>query len=157
MSPVPSPDWTTGSYDRDWVGYGSPDSQIASSFATAFAQSGGESVLGLPRDNEGGAAIHRWGNGWAQDFGGGSDRAGGTTAGRQYRGQCEYTLLGLRLGHDFLVADHGTSGCHGYPTSNLVPFADPGLGSDTYLRQTFQQGYTVWDATINVIAADVCA
>ena len=152
------PDWTTGSYDRNWVGYGSPDSQFASSFTTAFAQSGGESVLGLPRDNGGGAAVHRWGNGWAQDFGGGSDRPGALLLADSTGGGAStpYWVYG-NIWTQYLVADRGTPGCHGYPTSNLNPFSDPGLGSDTYLRQTFQQGYMVWDATINVIATDVCA
>jgi len=148
------PDWTTGSYDRDWVGYGSPDPQVASSFAAAFAQSGGENVLGLPRDNGGGAAVHRWGNGWAQDFGGGSDRPGALLLADS--ASTPYWVYGS-LWTQYLEADHGASGCHGYPTSNLIPFGDPGLGSDSYLRQTFQQGYMVWDATINIIAADVCA
>ncbi|HEV2582730.1 MAG TPA: hypothetical protein VGT44_17865 [Ktedonobacteraceae bacterium] len=147
------PDWTSGSYDREWVGYGAPNAQAASSFTTAFAQLGGENALGLPRDNGGGAAAHRWGSGLAQDFGGGSDQPGTllladntTTA---------YFVYGS-LWTQYLVADHGAPGCHGYPTSNLFPFSDPGLGSDTYLRQTFQQGYMIWDATIGVIIADIC-
>lgn len=148
------PDWTTGSYDREWVGYGAPDAQTTGSFITTFAQLGGENVLGLPRDNGGGAAVHRWGSGWAQDFGGGSAQPGtllladnATTA---------YFVSGS-LWTQYLVADHGAPGCHGYPTSNLFPFSNPGLGSDTYLRQTFQQGYMIWDATIGVIVADICA
>src|SRR5213082_2182050 len=70
------PDWTPGSYDRDWVGMGAPNSQVADDFTTAFAQLGGEGVLGLPRDNGGGALMHRWGNGLVQDLGGGSGLPG---------------------------------------------------------------------------------
>jgi hypothetical protein len=146
------PDWTSGSYDRAWVGYGAPDS-VASSFTSAFAQLGGESVLGLPRDNGGGAPTHRWGNGWTQDFGGGSDlpgalmQADGTT-----------TLYWAHGGvwTQYFIIDHGAVGCHGYPTSNLAPFSDPGLGNDKALRQTFQQGSIEWDATTSTIVNDVC-
>jgi hypothetical protein len=147
------PDWTTGSYDREWVGYGTPNNQVASAFATAFTQSGGESVLGLPRDHGGGASAHRWGNGWAQDFGGGSDLPGallladGTTT--------PYWVHG-GVWTQYLVVDHGVSGCHGYPTSNLAPFNDPGRGSDTELRQAFQQGYIEWDATTSTLVTDAC-
>lgn len=114
-------------------------------------------MLGLPRDKGGGAAVHRWGNGWAQDLGGGSDRPGALLLADSTGGSAStpYWVYG-NIWTQYLVADRGTPGCHGYPTSNLIPFAGPGLGSDTYLRQTFQQGYIVWDATINVIAADVC-
>ncbi|HLX58561.1 MAG TPA: hypothetical protein VKR83_16205 [Ktedonobacteraceae bacterium] len=147
------PDWTTGSYDREWVGSGAPDNQVASAFTTAFAQLGGESGLGLPRDNGGGALAHRWGNGWIQDFGGGSDLPGalmladGTTTPYWVHGGVWMQYLGV---------DHGVTGCHGYPTSNLVPFSDPGQGSDTHLRQAFQQGYIEWDATTGTIVTDVC-
>lgn len=147
------PDWTGGSYDRAWVGYGAPDT-VASSFTTTFAQLGGESVLGLPRDNGGGAPTHRWGNGWTQDFGGGSGlpgallQADGTTT--------PYWVNGGAWMHYFII-DHGAVGCHGYPTSNLVPFSDPGLGNDTTLRQAFQQGYIEWDATTSTVVNDVCS
>jgi hypothetical protein len=146
------PDWTAGTYDREWVGYGSP-SQVAGSFTAAFAQLGGENVLGLPRDNGGGAAVHRWGSGWTQDFGGGSDQPGALMlADNTTTAYWVYASLWTQ----YLIADHGAPGCHGYPTSNLDPFTDPGLGSDKYLRQTFQQGYMIWDATISVIVSDVC-
>ena len=148
------PDWTAGSYDREWVGSGAPAGQVAGAFTTAFTLLGGERVLGLPRDNGGGAPAHRWGNGWTQDFGGGSDLPGAllladgvTTA---------YWIHG-GIWMQYLLADHGTGGCHGYPTSNLAPFSDPGLGNDTYLRQTFQQGSIEWDATTSTVVGDVCS
>ncbi len=147
------PDWTGGSYDRLWVGYGAPDT-VASVFTATFAHLGGESVLGLPRDNGGGAPAHRWGNGWTQDFGGGSDlpgallQADGTTA--------PYWVHSIVWTHYFII-DHGAVGCHGYPTSNLAPFSDPGLGNDTTLRQTFQQGSIEWDATTSTVVNDVCS
>ena len=146
------PDWTPGSYDRDWVGMGAPNSQVASDFTTAFAQLGGEGVLGLPRDNRGGALMHRWGNGWVQDLGGGSGLPGalmlvdGTTT--------PYWMHG-GVWIEYLNVDHGASGCHGYPTSNFDTLR--GSGSDTYWRQTFQQGYITWDATTNSVAADLCS
>lgn len=147
------PDWTPGTYDRDWVGVGAPDSQVAGYFTAAFAQSGGEDVVGLPRDNGGGAPVHRWGNGWVQDLGGGSDRPGalmladGTTTPFWVHGG---------VWTQYLMVDHGTGGCHGYPTSALSPF-NPGFGTDTYLRQVFQKGYILWDVTTNMVAADVCS
>lgn len=147
------PDWTSGSYDRAWVGYGAPDT-VASALNAAFAQLGGESVLGLPRDNGGGAPTHRWGNGWAQDFGGGSDLPGallladGTTT--------SYWVHG-GVWAQYLTIDHGTTGCHGYPTSNLAPFSDPGRGNDTTLLQTFQHGSIEWDATTGEVVNDVCS
>lgn len=147
------PDWTSGSYDRGWVGYSAPDA-VASALNTAFAQLGGESVLGLPRDNGGGAPVHRWGNGWAQDFGGGSDLPGallladGTTT--------PYWVHG-GVWTQYLTIDHGVLGCHGYPTSNLAPFNDPGRGNDTTLRQTFQQGSIEWDATTGAMVNDTCS
>jgi hypothetical protein len=148
------PDWTAGSYDREWVGYGAPGSQAASSFTAAFTQLGGENALGLPRDNGGGAAVHRWGGGLAQDFAGGSEQPGALLLADG--AAAPYWVSGS-IWTQYLVADHGAPGCHGYPTSNLNPFVDPGLGSDTYLRQTFQQGYMIWDATISVVVADACA
>jgi hypothetical protein len=148
------PDWTAGSYDREWVGYGAPNATVASNFTSMYSQLGGENVLGLPRDNGGGAPVHRWGNGWTQDFGGGSDSPGAllladgaTTA---------YWVHG-GVWTQYLFADHGATGCHGYPTSNLVPYTNSGLGSDSYYRQTFQTGFIVWDATTGMIAADVCS
>ena len=148
------PDWTAGSYDRDWVGYGAPSGSTAGYFTAAFAQLGGEDTLGLPRDNGGGAPVHAWGNGLAQDFGGGSKGPGalllasGTTS--------AYFVYGS-IWTQYLVVDGGAPGCHGYPTSNLNPYTYPGLGSDTYQRQSFQQGYMLWDVTTGTIAADVCA
>ena len=147
------PDWTSGSYDRAWVGYGAPDG-VASALITAFAQLGGESVLGLPRDNGGGAPAHRWGNGWAQDFGGGSDLPGallladGTTS--------PYWVHG-GVWVQYLTIDHGVAGCHGYPNSNLAPFNDPGRANDTTLLQTFQRGSIEWDATTGAVVNDVCS
>ncbi len=147
------PDWTSGSFDREWVGVGAPNTTVAGYFHTLFTQSGGEDVVGLPRDNGGSAAMHRWGSGWTQDFGGGSYLPGafmladGSTT--------PYWVYG-GVWTQYLVSDHGAGGCHGYPTSALVPFSDPALGPDTYLRQAFQTGYIVWDATTQSLAVDRC-
>ncbi len=147
------PDWTSGSFDREWVGMGAPNATVAGYFQALFAQSGGENVVGLPRDNGGSAAMHRWGAGWTQDFGGGSYLPGafmladGSTT--------PYWVYG-GVWTQYLVSDHGVGGCHGYPTSALVPFSDPALGPHTYLRQAFQTGYIVWDATTPSIAVDMC-
>ncbi len=147
------PDWTSGSYDRDWVGYGAADSTTAGYFKAAFAQLGGESALGLPRDNGGGAAAHRWGNGWAQDLGGGSDQPGALLLAD---GAATVYWISGSVWTQYLVVDGGAQGCHGYPTSNLNSYTYPGLGSDTYKRQVFQHGYILWDVTTSTIAADVC-
>ena len=148
------PDWTSGSFDRDWVGAGAPDAATAGYFKTLYAQSGGENVVGLPRDNGGGAAMHRWGGGLIQDFGGGSYLPGafmmlaGTTT--------PYWVYG-GVWTQYLTVDAAVSGCHGYPTSVLVPYTNSGLGSDSYYRQSFQHGAIVWDATTHVIATDACS
>ena len=147
------PDWTGGGYDRAWVGNGAPGS-VASVFTATFAQLGGESVLGLPRDNGGGAPAHRWGNGWTQDFGGGSDLPGALL---QADGMTAPFWVHGSVWTQYFVVDHGAVGCHGYPTSNLAPFSDPGLGNDTTLRQTFQQGSIEWDATTSTVVNDVCS
>jgi hypothetical protein len=148
------PDWTSGSYDSDWVGRGAPSTQIANNFKTVFKEIGGEDIVGLPRDNGGSAAVHSWGNGLIQDFGGGSFLPGalmlanGTTAIHWVYGGVWARYVGQ---------DHGALGCHGYPTSPLTTFANSGLGTDSYYRQNFQKGYIVWDGTRRMIASDVCA
>lgn len=147
------PDWTAGTYDREWVGMGAPSGAIAGYFTSTFTQLGGEDVLGLPRDNGGGAALHRWGNGWVQDFGGGSGAPGalmladGTIT--------PYWVHG-GIWTQYLTNDRGVNGCHAYPTSNLAPYVNSGLGSDSYLRQTFQRGFIVWDVTTGMVVSDVC-
>lgn len=148
------PDWTSGSFDRDWVGSGAPDVATTNSFKTLYAQSGGEDIVGLPRDNGGSAAVHRWGAGWIQDFGGGAYLPGafmmvaGTTT--------PYWVYG-GVWTQYVTVDSGASGCHGYPTSALLPYSNSGLGPDSYYRQSFQQGAIVWDATTHMIAADACS
>ena len=97
--------------------------------------------------------MHRWGNGWTQDFGGGSEQPGALMLADNTTQP--YQVYG-NLWIQYLVADHGAPGCHGYPTSNPMPYTGAGLGSDTYLRQNFQQGYMIWDATISAIVADDC-
>lgn len=145
------PDWTPGTYDRDWVALGAPNNTVAGYFKAIYNQSGGEDVVGLPRDNGGGASIHRWGSGWVQDFGGGSFKPGilmladGTST--------VYWVFG-GVWTRYLTADHGVQGCHGYPTSPLA--ASTGPGTDTYYRQNFQRGFIVWDATTVSVASDAC-
>ncbi len=148
------PDWTAGTFDRNWVGAGATDATIAGYFTATFNQNGGEDVVGLPRDNGGGAAVHNWGAGLVQDFGGGSALQGmimlangATTAYWVYGG----------VWTRYMLVDHGVNGCHGYPTSALLPYSDPGLGSDSYYRQAFQSGYIIWDGTVHQVAQDVCA
>ena len=147
------PDWTTGTFDREWVGAGAPDGTIASYFTSAFTQAGGENVVGLPRDNGGGANIHRWGSGLVQDFGGGSALPGtimlldGTTT--------PYVING-GIWTQYVQVDSGALGCHGYPTAPPQPYHDHILGSDTYYQQAFQSGSITWNATTRRVAADVC-
>ncbi len=145
------PDWTTGSYDREWVGVGSPNGTMANAFLALFTQAGGENTVGLPRDNGGGAAMHRWAAGWIQDFGGGSMQPGALmqadSTGSVY---WVYGAVWIRY-----LADLGPKGCHGYPTSALT--AVSGTGGDSYYRQNFQSGSLLWDATTSVIAQDACS
>ena len=147
-------DWTSGGFDRDWVGVGAPDGTTAGYFRTLYAQSGGEGVVGLPRDNGGSAAVHHWAAGWIQDFGGGSYLPGafmliaGTST--------PYWVYG-GVWTQYVTVDHAAVGCHGYPTSALVPYTNSGFGPDSYYRQSFQSGAIVWDATTHIIAADSCS
>jgi hypothetical protein len=53
--------------------------------------------------------------------------------------------------------DHGATGCHGYPTFALTAYKNAKLGTGNYLRQTFQKGSIVWNATNKSVAQDVCA
>jgi len=145
------PDWTSGSYDKHWVGLSAPDA-VKNEFRAAFDQLGEEDVMGLPRDNGSGAATHRWGPGWAQDFGGGSDLPGvllladGTTT--------PYWVHG-GIWTQYSTVDAGVIGCHGYPTAAAVAFTGP--GPDSYVRQSFQTGSIVWDDTTQAVVLDVCA
>mgnify|MGYP001159366812 CR=1 FL=1 len=147
------PDWTSGTYDSEWVGMGAPNLTTTGYFTAVFNQNGGENVVGLPRDNGGGAAVHSWAAGLAQDFGGGSAQPGaimlatGSTT--------PYWVYG-GVWTQYLSIDHGASGCHGYPTSPLRAYPDPLRGTDSFQRQTFQQGYIIWNATTHSIVNDAC-
>jgi hypothetical protein len=147
------PDWTSGTYDREWVGSGAPDGTIAGYFTATFNTNGGEDTVGLPRDNGGGAAVHSWNAGLSQDFGGGSAQPGAILLASG--SQSAYWVYG-GVWTQYLTVDKGTGGCHGYPTSALTPYSDPGLGSDSYYQQTFQTGSIIWDATLHKVAQDVC-
>ncbi len=147
------PDWTTGTYDREWVGRGT-DAKRSISIRAAFNRNGGEDVVGLPRDSGRGDGAHPVGNGWVQDFGGGSSQQGeimlangATTA---------YRVFGS-VWTQYSNVDHGVVSCHGYPDFALVTYKDTNLGSGSYLRQNFQKGYIVWNATNKTIAQDVCS
>ncbi len=148
------PDWTSGSFDRDWVGVGAPDSTTAGYFKTLYTQSGGEIAVGLPRDNGGGAAVHHWVAGWIQDFGGGSYLPG---AFMMIDGTSTPFWVYGGVWTQYVTVDHAATGCHGYPTSALVPYTNSALGPDSYYRQSFQGGSIVWDATSHSIAADSCS
>jgi hypothetical protein len=124
---------------------------MSSAFTATFSQSGGEDIVGLPRDNGGSALAHQWGNGWTQDLGGGSYLPGAIMlAGNT---STAYWVYG-GVWTEYLRTDHGAKGCHGYPTSALTTTS--GSGSDSYLRQSFQQGYITWDATTKSVVQDVC-
>src|SRR5450755_1219708 len=146
------PDWTSAGYDRDWVG-ANASAQVAAAFKVAFKQNGGEDVVGLPRDNSGGAGVHQSGAGLLQDFGGGAFQPGallladGTST--------VYWLFG-GVWARYANVDRGTGGCHGYPTSALNPYKAAHRGNDTYSRQNFKRGYIVWDGTKKTITADTC-
>jgi hypothetical protein len=147
------PDWTSGTYDREWVGSGAPNGTIAGYFTATFNSNGGEDTVGLPRDNGGGAAVHSWNAGLSQDFGGGSAQPGAILLANGT--QTAYWVYG-GVWTQYLSIDKGTGGCHGYPTSALTSYSDPGLGSDSYYQQTFQTGSIIWDATLHKVAQDVC-
>ncbi|MBV9711498.1 MAG: hypothetical protein JO011_11390, partial [Ktedonobacteraceae bacterium] len=147
------PDWTTGTYDRDWVGRGA-DTKTSSYIKAAFNTNGGEDAVGLPRDTGRGDGVHSVGNGWVQDFGGGSYQPGEimlangkTTA---------YWVFG-GVWTQYSSVDYGAMGCHGYPTSALAVYKNTRLGSGSYMRQNFQKGYIVWNTTNKTVAQDVCS
>ncbi|MGB8344599.1 MAG: hypothetical protein WCD86_06925 [Ktedonobacteraceae bacterium] len=147
------PDWTSGTYDREWVGMDAPNQTIAGYFTAAFNQNGGENVVGLPRDNGGGAGVHGWGSGLNQDFGGGSAQPGAIMLANG--STTPYWVYG-GVWAQYLGVDHGAVGCHGYPTSPLRPYPDPLHGTDSVQQQLFQQGYIIWDATTHSIVGDLC-
>lgn len=147
------PDWTAGSYDRDWVGMGAPNVQMTSAFKTVFSQTGGEDVVGLPYDMGSGAGVHSWSNGWVQTFSGGSYQGGAILLANG--SVTPYRVYGSVWSR--YLASGGAAGCHGYPTSALTAYSDSGLGSDSYLRQTFQHGDVIWDATTQTTIRDSCA
>ena len=148
------PDWTSGTYDREWVGVGAPNPTIAGYFTTAFTQSGGENIVGLPRDNGNGAGVHRWGAGLVQDFGGGSALPGtimladGTTT--------PYLING-GIWAQYVQIDQGALGCHGYPIASPQVYHDHILGTDSYYQQAFQSGYIIWNMTTKKVVVDVCS
>jgi hypothetical protein len=146
------PDWTTGAYDRDLVGAGT-DAKTAGYIKTTFNSSGGEDVVGLPRDAGSGGGVHQVGNGLVQDFGGGSSQQGeimlangATTA---------YSVFGGTW-VQYASVDQAAKGCHGYPTSALVAYKDTKLGSGNYQRQNFQKGYIIWNTTNKTAVQDIC-
>jgi hypothetical protein len=147
------PDWTSGTYDREWVGMDAPNQAIAGYFTTAFNQNGGENSVGLPRDNGGGAGVHSWGSGLDQDFGGGSDLPGAIMLANG--SATPYWVYG-GVWTQYLSIDQGAVGCHGYPTSPLRSYPDPLHGTNTVQQQLFQQGSIVWDATTHSILSDTC-
>lgn len=147
------PDWTNGSYDRDWVGVGAPNAPITSAFQALFQQAGGEDSVGLPYDMGNGASVHGWSTGWVQTFIGGSYQGGAILLANG--SMTPYWVYGGVWSR--YLADGGGAGCHGFPTSALVVYNDSSLGTDSYVRQTFQHGDMVWDATTRSIARDSCA
>ena len=147
------PDWTSGTYDREWVGVGAPNPTIAGYFTTTFTQSGGENIVGLPRDNGGGAGVHRWGAGIVQDFGGGSALPGTIML---LDGTATLYLINGGIWTQYVQVDSGALGCHGYPTTSPQVYHDHILGTDTYYQQAFQSGYIIWNVTTKRVAVDEC-
>jgi hypothetical protein len=147
------PDWTNGTYDREWVGKGT-DAKTAGYIRATFNANGGEDMLGLPHDTGSGAEVHHVGDGQVQDFGGDPSSQGEimladktTTA---------YWVSG-GVWTQYSGVDHATTGCHGYPTSALAAYKDAKLGSGNYQRQNFQKGYIIWNTTNKTVAQDVCS
>ena len=142
------PDWTSGTYDREWVGSGA-DAKTSGYIKTAFNKNGGEDAVGLPHDTGHGARAYRVGNGWVQDFGGGFLKPGEIMlADKTTRA---YWVFG-GVWKQYLNVDHTS---HGYPISALFVYKDAKLGSGTFLRQNFQKGYIIWNATNRTVALDV--
>lgn len=144
-------DWTSGTYDRDWVGQGAPDKATLNAFRQLYNSVGAEPVVGLPVDAGGGAAVHRWGNGWVQNMGGGTFKPGALMK-AEGTSTVYWVFGGIWTRYS---QDKGATGCHGYPTSALVAYQANSSKHALYI-QKFQHGYIVWDATALSIAQDAC-
>jgi hypothetical protein len=147
------PDWTSGTFDRSWVGQGTPNRTIAQAFQQTYEQEGGEKTLGLPIDEDGsGAAVHAWGQGWTQTMDGGSQKVGALM-------MAQKTATAFWIDGNIWARykkDQGAQGCHGYPTANVRRYYDSSLGTDTYYIQMFQTGFIIWDSAKATVVADLC-
>lgn len=144
-------DWTTGTYDRDWVGQGASDGTLMNAFRQLYSKVGGEQIVGLPIDTGGGASVHRSGKGWLQNMGGGSFKSGALMV-AEGTGTVYWIYGGVWTRYS---QDKGASGCHGYPTSSLGIYKATDSKHALYI-QNFQHGYIVWDATAASVSQDVC-
>jgi hypothetical protein len=148
------PDWTAGTFDRNWVGQGASQAGVTAAFQQIYQQKGGENIVGLPIDDGGGAAVHHWGSGSIQNMDGGSFRPGAfMLADGSNTVYWIYGGIWTRY-----KQDQGAVGCHGYPISALALTTsfNANSGTDTYYTQTFQHGSIVWDSTNASIAQDAC-
>jgi hypothetical protein len=132
----PLPDYTSFTNFSFYEGRTSIGGGIDTNVLNYFNNNGGQPVLGSPYDNGGGAYVHAWSGGNAQDYTGGSHLR---------LGLMESTAMGV-----FQVNDvHGLWGY--YLTNNgVTAFGYPGdeeytSGSGT--RQDFANGYLTWSPT----------
>lgn len=146
------PDWTAGSFDREWIGQSAP-ATTAWAFQQTFSQAGGEDVLGLPVDTGDGATVRRWGQGWTQSLAGGTALPGALMLANG--ASTAYWISG-GIWTRYSQEDKGPLGCHGYPTSNASANQHANLGADNSLIQHFQQGFIVWDTTTSSVVQDSC-
>ncbi len=82
-----------------------------------YLRHGGEAALGVPFDNGGGVPVHRWGDGWVQDF--------RTPSGRREsiimlkRGEKRAYLLYGPIREEYIYRQGGPLGPLGYPVTDV--------------------------------------
>ncbi len=82
-----------------------------------YLRHGGEAAIGLPFDNGGGVEVHRWGNGWVQDFRTASGRRESIIMLRE--GEKTAHLLYGPIRHEYIYRQGGPMGPLGYPVTDL--------------------------------------
>jgi len=116
------------------IGEGAPDQNSRAAFVHAYENHGGKPKAGCPTNK-----VHHWGNGWVQDFKGGSvDSAaimladGASTAYVVWGGSIWQKYISLR----------GAEGPLGYPTSDEIPVTASTGTQGVY--QEFKDGRLTW-------------
>ena len=115
-----------------------PDGSRDQAIVDCHTRNGGFSAAGSPFDNGGGAHVHAWGAGQAQDFQGGTL---GANVCMHQNGKA--TAMMVRGGiRGVYLSGGGALGVLGYPVGEE-------FASSTGPRQNFEGGYITWDASVS--------